>query len=106
MSGWYILDEKTRNPVPAGTVESWWWMEEHPECKAIGKTKISEDVNVSTVFLGLDHGWGEGPPVLSETMIFGGEHDQDQWRYTTWEEAELGHQRAVALARSGSPAAA
>jgi len=27
--------------------------------------------SVSTVFLGLDHGWGSGPPILWETMIFG-----------------------------------
>ena len=29
------------------------------------------DVHVSTVFLPIDHGWGEGPPVLFETMVFG-----------------------------------
>jgi predicted DNA-binding transcriptional regulator AlpA len=36
------------------------------------------DVHVSTVFLALDHNFGlEGPPVLWETMIFGGELDQE-----------------------------
>lgn len=29
-------------------------------------------VNVSTVFLAIDHAFGDGPPVLYETMIFGG----------------------------------
>jgi len=57
---------------------------------------ISADV--STVFLGLDHGWGDGPPILFETMIFGGPHDQRQWRYSTIEEAREGHKAAVRLA--------
>jgi hypothetical protein len=27
-------------------------------------------IRISTVWLGLDHRWGEGPPVIFETMIF------------------------------------
>lgn len=60
--------------------------------------KIGE-ARVSTVFLGLDHSFGSGAPLLFETMIFGGPHDQEQWRYPTWDEAVAGHRRAVALAR-------
>jgi hypothetical protein len=30
-------------------------------------------------------------------MIFGGEHNEYQERYSTWEEAEEGHKRAVAM---------
>jgi hypothetical protein len=56
------------------------------------------DVTVSTVFLGLDHSFGFGPPVLWETMIFGGEHDQYQERYTSHADAVKGHKRAVELA--------
>jgi hypothetical protein len=55
-------------------------------------------VYVSTVFLGLDHSFGEGPPQLFETMIFGGEHDEYQERYSTWDEAEAGHKKACKLA--------
>lgn len=51
------------------------------------------DVTVSTVFLGLDHGYN-GQVLLFETMIFGGEHDGYQERYTTWEEAVSGHKIA------------
>ena len=54
-------------------------------------------VSVSTVFLGMDHSFGGGSPVLFETMIFGGEHDQYQERYCTWDEAEKGHQIACDL---------
>ncbi len=54
---------------------------------------------VSTVHLGLDHRHGDGPPLIFETMIFGGEHDQEEWRYTTLAEAKAGHARAVALVK-------
>jgi len=56
------------------------------------------DIEVSTVFLAMNHNYGNyGPPLLFETMIFGGEHDQDQWRCSTWEEAISQHERAVKL---------
>ncbi len=50
-----------------------------------------DNVRVSTVFLGLDHSFGQGPPLLFETMVFGGEHHGDMDRYSTWEQAEKGH---------------
>ncbi len=56
------------------------------------------EVLVSTVFLGLNHRYGEGVPVLFETMIFGGEHDQYQDRYCTYDEAEAGHKKALGMA--------
>ena len=58
-----------------------------------------EDISISTVFLGLDHSFDGKIPLLFETMIFGGEHDQYQERYATWEEAEKGHIEAVKLAK-------
>jgi hypothetical protein len=56
-------------------------------------------IHISTVFLGLDHGYRSPDPVLWETMIFGGVHDQLQWRYTSEQEAQAGHFRAVRLAK-------
>lgn len=58
------------------------------------------DVRVSTVFLGLDHGWGRGAPEIFETMIFGGKHSESCWRYSTREEAIAGHRVALELARA------
>ena len=50
------------------------------------------EVRVSTVFLGIDHNYNpDKGPMLFETMIFGGALDQWQWRYSTWEEAEVTH---------------
>lgn len=52
-------------------------------------------VTVSTVFLGLDHQWNSGEPLLFETMVFGGKLDQSQERYSAWEQAEEGHKLMV-----------
>ena len=59
-----------------------------------------DGVTVSTVFLTLDHSFGQGSPLLFETMIFGGFHDGYQERYTTWDEAVEGHQKALGLVKS------
>jgi hypothetical protein len=55
------------------------------------RTEIG-DASVSTVFLSLDHNWDPaGPPLIYETMVFGGPLDQEQWRYSTKAEATKGH---------------
>lgn len=65
----------------------------------IGHDDIDEKCHVSTVFIGLDHSFGDGDPVLFETMIFGGALDESQWRYCTYDEAERGHAEAVTQAK-------
>ncbi len=93
--GKYILEGK--EPKLCEDLLEWArWFEDAD--RIVGSTKISADVHVSTVFLGLDHQWIDGPPILFETMIFGGKHDEYQERYHTWEEAELGHSEAVKMA--------
>jgi hypothetical protein len=58
------------------------------------------DARLSTVFIGLDHRFvGEGPPIVFETMVFGGKYDQYQDRCATWDEAEAMHQRCVEMVR-------
>lgn len=61
-----------------------------------GKDK-PEEIQVSTVFLGLDYSYGKGKPILFETMIFGGEHDQYQDRCSTWDQAIEMHDKAIKL---------
>lgn len=62
------------------------------------QSRFGKEILVSTVFLGTNHNWfNEGDPILFETMIFGGEHDQYQERYRTVEEARDGHKVAVKL---------
>lgn len=52
-------------------------------------------VEVSTVFLGLNHNYGEGEPILFETLVFGGPLDGEMERYSTWDEAKAGHAAMV-----------
>jgi hypothetical protein len=54
---------------------------------------------ISTTFMGLDHSFGAGPPLLFETMIFNGPCDGEQSRYPDWTTAEAGHREAVARVR-------
>lgn len=60
-----------------------------------------EEINgkrVSTVWLGRDHNFLGGRPLLFETMVFDeprGGSDIYMDRYTTWAEALVGHQKAV-----------
>lgn len=93
MSDYYILLGKTQ--VPVECIEWAKWFEKAD--RTVANTE-KNDVRVSTVFLGLDHSFGDGPPLIFETMIFDGEHDGYQQRYSTWEDAEEGHKEACTLA--------
>jgi hypothetical protein len=51
--------------------------------------------------LGIDHRfWGKGPPILFETIIFGGQLDHSMWRYSSYDDAQAGHAAAVRRARA------
>lgn len=95
----YILDGKI--PVPEPDLTKWGVWFEQVEKRRVSQTVIDTDEHVSTVFLGLDHQHGVGPPMLFETMIFGGKCDQYQWRWSTWEQAETGHNRIVEALTNG-----
>ena len=86
MSEFYILDG--HNVVPAGLME--WGAMMEGEDRHVAVTEIGTS-KVSTVFLGIDHSFGVGPPMLFETMVFGGPMDQEQDRCSTWEQAEAMH---------------
>ena len=89
---YYKLDDKI--PIRCNNIE-WSNLFERSN-RIVAKTK-KNDIVVSTVFLGIDHQYNNGPPILFETLIFGGEYNEDQWRYSTWEEAEQGHEIACQL---------
>lgn len=92
---YYKLDGKT--PVECTLMEYAEWMQENPDKRIVKQTTLPDGTKISTVFLGLNHAWGDGPPILFETMVFGGEHDQFQERYETWGQAEEGHKKAIEL---------
>jgi hypothetical protein len=65
-----------------------------PDYKMVDSNMI-KGVWISTVWLGINHNYGEGAPVIFETLIFGGKHDGEMERYCTEAEALEGHQEAV-----------
>ena len=62
-------------------------------------------VRVCTAFLGVDVNFGDGAPVLFETVVFGGPYDWELYRYCTWEEAQQGHAAVVERCEARSKAA-
>lgn len=95
MTDKFILNGKT--PVPADLMTWAKWFESAD--RHVAQDQIG-DVRISTVFLGIDHSFGGDTPLLFETMIFGGEHDQYQNRSSTWDEAEQQHAEALAMVRA------
>jgi hypothetical protein len=98
----YILQDHVPIPVDFLTWARWF---EGPVEQRIVSQEYVGDYWVSTVFFGLDHEWRDGPPLLFETMVFarGGEGLEGlfQRRYSTWEQASLGHRAIVAGLEAG-----
>lgn len=99
-NGRFVLNERGDAVAEPDLMKWGAWMETAERHLALDK--LPNGAKVSTVFLGLDHSFDEGVPILWETMIFGGQHDQEQWRYATRDEALKGHKKAVELALSTS----
>lgn len=75
------------------------WGEWFKGSKRIVRQDTIGKVMISTVFLGIDHNYGSDcPPILWETMIFNGKHDQYQDRCSgSREQAESMHAKAYEL---------
>lgn len=90
---YYVL--RNRKPVAVADVITWGIFFQNMDNRRVARSVIEQPehdpVTVSTVFLGMDHGWGDGPPLLFESMVFGGPLNEQCYRYSTWEEAEAGH---------------
>jgi hypothetical protein len=64
------------------------------------------DVEISTVLLPFDHALfrkPEEPPMIFETMVFGGPYDQHSERYSTELAALTGHSKWVELVHATAP---
>lgn len=98
--GYYVL--RGHEAVPVADVMEWAREFEYAH-RHVGATHVGPWW-VSTVFLGLDHQYGDGPPLLFETMVFR-DGKGDQWcdRCSTWEEAEAMHQRGIDWAVNRPP---
>ena len=96
MGEYYILIENI--PVVCENMMEWAkWNATH---KFHVKDVLINDVRISTVFLGINHQYGDGLPLLFETMVFGGKLDGEMDRYSTWKEAETGHDRIVQIVKN------
>jgi hypothetical protein len=91
----YVLVGDDRRVVKADVLTWGRWFENAGINRWVGKDSVG-DVDISTVCIGVEHRlFGKGPPLIFETMIFGGELDGHMWRYSTWDDAVTGHAMAV-----------
>ena len=99
----YVLNDNG-DPVEEPDILIWgrWLGDADRRVKEDVIERDGNEIRVSTVFMGLDHSFAGGTPVLWETMIFGGEHDEYQERYTSRKDALVGHEKALELAGSES----
>lgn len=92
---YYLLEGKVPKKV---TLTEWVngnrYRDDADDSWRVARTEIG-DITISTVFLGLDHNHDGPPPLVFETMVFGGPMNDWCERYSTWEEAEKGHQEVV-----------
>ena len=94
---YYILEDK----VPKRVTREEWVNDGYvkissaPYYHRVKRTEI-DDILISTVFTGVNSCWDdEQPPLVFETRVFNGPMDGWCDRYSTWEEAEKGHQEIV-----------
>lgn len=86
--------DRDGNPCNETTPSIW-------DNRRVARTKIGDTV-VSTVHLVINHQYLKHQlPLIFETMVFGGEHDEELDRYATEEAALRGHLLAVDRIRAG-----
>ncbi len=99
------FDEWTAYMYETGDQDAW------QKLKRIAETTVG-DWWISTVYLGMNHAIGGGPPLIFETMIFPTEAavqdtDESRWgerwqdRYSTEEQAIAGHAATVEAVTKG-----
>jgi hypothetical protein len=88
----YIMNEDgTVRVEPDSLAWGRWFETTH---RRIAETKLTgctagEEIWISTEFMGIDHRFGDGPPLLFETKVFGGDFGEEH--HGTREEAVAGH---------------
>jgi hypothetical protein len=86
------LYDREGNPI---SIEQWRLLFEDKRYQILKQTQIGT-LQVSTIWLGVDHNWDtymhnlDQRPLIFETMIFGSEEEK-QWRYASEQEALAHH---------------
>ena len=105
MSRYYKILDKNKNVIDAN-IKEWGEFLADKKDKIVEQTEL-EDKWVSTVFLGIDHGFGENH-LWFETMVFplkeGTRFYTDMYcdRYETYQEAKQGHAEVVKGLKAGT----
>ncbi len=105
MSMYYKLDEN-KNVIPSSLEEyaNFIYGQFPTNYRHVGDETIN-DYRISTVFIGICHNFNpwSHTPIVFETMIFDKENNSldYQERYSTWQEAEEGHKRAIEWVKNG-----
>lgn len=86
---------KGKEVIPADDLIEWAKWFDVGENRIIAKTQVGQSL-VSTVFLGINHGFDSNTPLWFETLVFGGPHHGQQDRYQTYNQAVEGHKEVVA----------
>lgn len=94
---YYILNDSGKpEPVDLWTLGR--WFATHPRQVA---HDIVDGSRVSTVFVGFNQQWiVGGPPLIFETLVFGGPLDGEVDRYSTRADALVGHAAMVKRVRA------
>ncbi|SRR6266851_2866902 len=84
-------DKYNRKGEPI-SLNEWMNLFENVDYKVVQQDELPDGTLISTVWLGLDHSFGSGPPLIFETMVFpkGGSSDEMD-RYCIEDEARKGH---------------
>jgi hypothetical protein len=98
----YILDGQ--EPVPCDDPHAVELLLRDIGSRQVATTRIKHgklEILISTVFLCIDHQFGEGPPHLFETMVFLDGDGGYCERCSTWLEAQFQHDRVADMVRRG-----
>jgi len=83
------------------TMEQWVELLRDFDYKRVALTRLTDDISVSTVWLGMEHAFTfadhdpDYPVHIFETLVFGGTMDGEMWRYGTEAAALDGHADVV-----------
>jgi hypothetical protein len=102
---WFNRDGQ---PITATEAEPLLGNKEYARVALTRVTSVTDpavDFIVSTVWLGINYNFNDGPPILFETMVFGGNEDQQEscYRWTTRQVARDGHAEIVATVAASIP---
>lgn len=91
-----------RVPVPCTLAEFAESMKDDAN-RIVAQTMVKE-MQVSSIFTGINTNWGKGAPVLFETAVFGLPDDlRPQWSLSSWDETMETHKLLVDMLTEHGP---